>query len=81
VISNNFHGTEARVRAGRLSPSTVRRVRRILCGSSDCTCGGALGQRGSQLQPSGRSQAVIDPCSDGVVVVTWVNLDGNRIEV
>jgi hypothetical protein len=50
TLRNEFHNTSARVRANEtgetlLSASTVRRVRRALCGMTDCTCGGVLRQR------------------------------------
>jgi len=45
TLHNYFHGATARVRAGRLSPATVRRVRRALCPSDTCTCSGTLGVR------------------------------------
>jgi len=51
-IRNDFHNVAARVRIrrlpARLSPAQIARVRRILCGVSGCTCGGALGERGRQ---------------------------------
>lgn len=78
TIKNDFHGTTARVRASYLTPATVRRVRRTLCGSQDCVCGGPLGNRGSQMQPSGKATAVIEPQSDGTVWVGYSNHDGNR---
>jgi hypothetical protein len=51
ALRNEFHNTSARVRVNEsgetlLRASTVRRIRRALCGLKDCTCGGALGQRG-----------------------------------
>jgi hypothetical protein len=54
TIANDFHNSTARVRVNAtgetyLSAATVRRVRRTLCGISDCTCGGFLGQRGKQV--------------------------------
>jgi len=53
TLRNSFHNTTARVRIypdtqTLLTASTVRRLRRELCGMSDCRCGGALGQRGHQ---------------------------------
>lgn len=62
TITNDFHNTEARVRGLELSPATVRRVRRELCGISDCTCGGVLGQRG-------RQEVEIEPNEDGSVTL------------
>ena len=45
TLHNYYHGSTARVREGELSPATVRRVRRALCGSPTCTCSGQLGIR------------------------------------
>lgn len=44
TLRNEFHGREVRVRVPKglphtLTPSQMRRVRRELCGLSDCTCG------------------------------------------
>jgi hypothetical protein len=78
VIANSFHGTAARVRSGQLSARTVRRVREALCGAQDCVCGGVLGQRGSQLQPDGLRDAMIEDNGDGTAQALWVNRDGNR---
>jgi hypothetical protein len=78
TLTNNYHHTETRVLSGELSRATARRVRRTLCGSRECTCGGVLGQRGSQMQPDGRSDAIIEDESDGRVWVLYVNRDGNR---
>jgi hypothetical protein len=56
TIKNDFHNTEVKVRAKRrihhddevmLSPSQVKRIRRVLCGMH-CTCGGFLSERGHQ---------------------------------
>ena len=78
TLSNDFHATTARVRSGNVSPATVRRLRRELCGSRDCLCGGELGQRGAQIQPSGKATAEIQSHRPGECSVTWVNHDGNR---
>jgi len=52
TIRNDFHGTEAKVRApggvAYLSRQIERRVRRQLCGIAGCKCGGILGERGPQ---------------------------------
>ena len=45
TLHNWFHNSSIRVREGELSPATVRRVRRALCGSATCTCSGPLGIR------------------------------------
>lgn len=48
-LYNDYHRTAYALRkGGELSPATVRRVRNALCGMSDCTCGGVLGERGPQ---------------------------------
>jgi hypothetical protein len=48
TLRNEYHGTKVRVQLGPLSPWTVRRIRRTLCGMTDCICGGPLGERGMQ---------------------------------
>jgi hypothetical protein len=48
TLSNNLHNTQARVRAGEISRKTAARIRRALCGMSDCKCSGALGTRGPE---------------------------------
>ena len=51
TLRNDFHGTEARVRADygeTLSARQVARVRQTLCGIESCTCGGLLSERGPQ---------------------------------
>lgn len=82
TISNNFHGTEARVLSGQLSRATASRVRRALCGQKDCLCGGVLGQRGGQLQPDGARTAEVvaeqDRQGHPRITVLYVNRDGNR---
>lgn len=53
TLTNNFHGTEARVRPVPdstgyyyISRKTALRLRRELCGIDGCVCGGEFGQRG-----------------------------------
>jgi len=56
TVRNDFHNTEARIRASigdTLTPSQVRRCRRTLCGIKGCTCGGALSERGPQHDDDG----------------------------
>lgn len=51
TFTNNFHNTSAAViihLGTELSKAQIRRVRKALCPSKDCKCGGALGQRGKQ---------------------------------
>ena len=52
TLRNDFHNSEASVRVDdlphRLSRAQISRLRRELCGSNDCTCGGNLGERGPQ---------------------------------
>jgi len=45
TIRNDYHNTFARVKYGKLSPRTVKRVRAALCGIDNCTCGGDLSER------------------------------------
>ena len=51
-LTNDFHNTSATVRVGKngfMSPRTVKRVERELCGIDGCTCGRyGLGVRGPQ---------------------------------
>ncbi len=49
TLTNSFHGSAVRVRTGALSASTIRRVRRTLCGIDGCLCGGTLSERGRQV--------------------------------
>ena len=51
TFANDFHNTTARVRihlGTELSHAKIRRVRKALCPSQGCTCGGVIGQRGKQ---------------------------------
>jgi len=55
TVRNDFHNTQINLRlcyewrsGFELTPSQVQRARRVLCGVKDCTCGGALGERGPQ---------------------------------
>jgi hypothetical protein len=48
TLRNDFHNTSARVHSGPISARTANRVRRELCGMSDCSCSGTLGTRGPQ---------------------------------
>jgi hypothetical protein len=49
---NDFHNTATTVNVAYLpwvlTPGEVKRIRRDLCGVSDCVCGGILGERGRQ---------------------------------
>ncbi len=64
TLTNNFHATSSRVRTGKASPETVRRVRRELCGIAGCTCGDDIGVRGPQRTDDGR-RVNIDANPDG----------------
>lgn len=53
ILTNEFHLTSAIVRPidlgngkVKISWKTAQRLKRELCGSSDCTCGGNFGERG-----------------------------------
>lgn len=64
TITNDFHGTEARVRAGAISLRTIQRVRKALCGIDECTCGGNLSERGAQqveIIPLYRDRYFVEP--------------------
>lgn len=53
TLTNSFHNTSITIKANsgdRVSRTTFRRVRRILCGISDCTCGHADGTRDSRFR-------------------------------
>lgn len=56
TLSNTFHNTETCTTVdddGMMIPkSRVRAIRRRLCGSSECVCGGDLGERGDWATPS-----------------------------
>lgn len=53
TVTNNFHNTTAKMRLktlpGIISPQTVIRIQKKLCGIKDCTCSGPLGDRGPQF--------------------------------
>ena len=49
TLRNDFHNSSVCVYEGELSPETCRRVRKVLCGISDCKCGDTgLNTRGPQ---------------------------------
>jgi hypothetical protein len=47
TLTNDFHGTSVtlRVNGDRLSAGQMRRMRRELCGMSDCCCGTIRGKQ------------------------------------
>lgn len=52
TITNSFHGSEVTINANvgeEVSASTLRRVRRALCGISGCTCCREDGSRDSRF--------------------------------
>ncbi len=59
TLRNDFHNTTVDLRAASLphtlTPSQERRVLRVLCGVTGCTCGGV---RGPQRGPDGRRLTV-----------------------
>ena len=74
TLTNNFHNTSATVRpipitegrfAGmhKISRKTALRLRRELCGSSDCTSGGNFGER------RGAYLAVVNQDYDGNYII------------
>lgn len=65
TLTNDFHHTEVRLRVtgNQLSPNQVRRARRILCGISDCSCGGVAGERGPQFR--GAERVYMQAAADG----------------
>jgi len=51
VVKNNFHNTSYTFRTRyykALSRDQIRLCRNALCGVSNCTCGGVVGERGPQ---------------------------------
>jgi hypothetical protein len=51
TLTNDFHHTEISIivpDTGWLTAWQCRRIRKALCGMSDCECGDALGMRGRQ---------------------------------
>lgn len=74
ILTNEFHGTEARVRPSlitsgrftgyhRVRRATVRKLRAALCGVAGCTCGGNFGERG------GSYLAVVDQDYQGDYII------------
>jgi len=62
TVRNDFHNTEARIRAeigDALTSSQVIRCRHKLCGIEGCTCGGPLSERGPQTDDEGNRFDVI----------------------
>ena len=75
TLRNDFHGTEARVKAEigeTLTPSQTRRVQRKLCPFSDCRCGVV---RGRQYDETGRRFAVTEVREYGDDYVYMLELD------
>jgi hypothetical protein len=61
TLRNNFHNTKVRVRIGvgeQLSESQLARVRRELCGVSDCACG-VVRDEDWVLEPIGSGWGVV----------------------
>lgn len=53
TLINSYHQTEIQIKANpgdSVSKSTLRRVRKALCGISDCQCGGEDGTRDSRYR-------------------------------
>ncbi len=72
TIRNEFHNTQARIRAGIgdvLTPSQVKRCRRKLCGIKGCTCGGELSERGRQRDNQGHRFYLLPVGPDEVEIV------------
>lgn len=52
ILINEFHNTEISIRAAvgeHVADSTVRKIRKKLCGISDCYCSGYTGIRGGEF--------------------------------
>lgn len=88
TLTNDFHNTEATVipqfiTEGRhkgcykISRKTAMRLRNVLCGNSDCVCGGTFGERGLQ---GDITFDVINVDYDRNYIVQLINRhDGSRI--
>jgi len=62
TLTNNFHGTSVnlRPRNGRLSPAQMRRARKVLCGLSECQCGGIRGPQEFEIDREPDGGAKVD---------------------
>jgi len=62
TLTNNFHGTSVnlRPRNGRLSPAQMRRARKVLCGLSECKCGGIRGPQEYDVEGDGEGGAIVE---------------------
>jgi len=62
TLKNNFHGTEVRLlpRNGRLSPAQMRKAHRVLCGLSECKCGGIRGPQEYDVEGDGEGGAIVE---------------------
>jgi len=62
TLKNNFHGTSVnlRPRNGRLSPAQMRRARKVLCGLSECKCGGIRGPQEYEVEQEPGGGAKVD---------------------
>lgn len=52
ILINEFHNTEISIRAAvgeYVADSTIKRIRKKLCGISDCHCSGSTGIRGGKF--------------------------------
>jgi hypothetical protein len=69
TIKNDYHNTTVVVvsRGRILSPSQIKRARRILCGVAGCTCGDFMGARGPQELPVGVEEIVLSLDRDGKI--------------
>lgn len=50
LLKNNFHNTEYRTQGGILSPAIIKKIRKKLCGQTECQCGNELGMCGPQCE-------------------------------
>jgi hypothetical protein len=77
TYSNDFHGTSTTVRVhdngtGRyyLSARQVKRARNALCGIVGCTCGGVLGERGTNHGDGTPCQWPVEDLGDGTAMIS-----------
>lgn len=81
TLTNDFHGTEARVRvslpSGRISAAQAKRAARKLCRHDDCTCGqDVLNRRG--IQPVGAPKRIEAMYSAQTGQLLYVEFPGMR---
>jgi hypothetical protein len=72
VLTNDFHGTRSVVRAranGWITELTRKRIKRILCRCSGCTCSDEWGRRGPQPDPHRTIETIMVVPTSGYMIV------------